>query len=201
MKLFADIESVIADRVRYPGWCELPKAVTLVSAIMALRPAVTVEIGVFGGSSLIPMALAHREIGIGTVIGIDPWSSVAASEGYTGDHLIWWGKTVDLEKVYQEFMQRIAELQLTNCVQIVRSTSDAFTPPQTIDLLHIDGQHSDQAVRDVERYASRVRVGGMVFSDDINWVGGGVLRSVAKLKTMGFRELYRAGTGGMFQRI
>jgi hypothetical protein len=46
-----------------------------------------------------------------------------------------------------------------------------------------------------------VRVGGLLFADDLNWTGGGVLRAVAKLKTMGFIELYRLDTGAMFQRV
>ena len=40
--------------------------------VLALRPAVVVEIGVWRGSSLLPMALALKELGRGQIVGVDP---------------------------------------------------------------------------------------------------------------------------------
>lgn len=195
--LFTRIDAI---QPKLPGWCVLPKAHALAAAVLTLRPDVVVEIGVFGGSSFVPMAMALKEIGRGTAIGIDPWNNAAAAKGMQGEHEKWWG-TTDLEGIYNGFTDKITSLGLNDCVKIFRMESDAVSPPPEISILHIDGNHSDQAIKDVERFASKVRIGGLCFSDDIQWEGGGVLRSVEKLKMLGFRQIYDIDKGAMFQRI
>lgn len=186
------------------GWCSLQKACDLAATVVTLRPAVTVEIGVFGGRSLIPMALACKLTGVGRIIAIDPWSAEASQEGYDATNAEWWGK-LDHESVYQDFLARLQQYELRGIVEIQRMKSADAPVPTCIDLLHVDGQHTDQAVRDVHKFAPAVRVGGMCYLDDIDWAGGGVLRAVDTIKSLGFTELYRhsgeAGTGGMFQRL
>lgn len=55
------------------GWCSLEKANALVALIVALRPCVVVELGVWMGGSAIPMALALRAVGSGQLVAIDAW--------------------------------------------------------------------------------------------------------------------------------
>jgi len=57
------------------GWCSLEKATKLINCIADIKPDLCVEIGVFGGSSFIPQALAIKENGKGEIVGIDPWSN------------------------------------------------------------------------------------------------------------------------------
>jgi predicted O-methyltransferase YrrM len=57
------------------GWCSKEKAGVLIDLILKNRPKVIVEIGVWGGKSLIPMATALRANGLGKIYGIDPWDS------------------------------------------------------------------------------------------------------------------------------
>jgi predicted O-methyltransferase YrrM len=210
MNLFTEIEQALA---KIPdGWCSLEKAQTLAAAVIALRPKNVVEIGVYSGRSFIPMAMALKEIGSGMAFGIDPYSAQASAENEVGENKDWWGR-LDHEKIYQNFMSKIAELKLEQFARIVRKKSDdiSATPGLWIDLLHIDGSHTDQAVRDVQRFASHVRCGGLVFCDDISWVGDGVKKSIAKLIELGFEERYRVvkpepSTGlqndwAVFQRI
>lgn len=188
---------------RIPGWCELDKALDLAATVIALRPKKVVEIGVYGGKSLLPMALACESINSGIVIGIDPWSPVASTEGYTGDNATWWSK-LDHEGIYRSFVENVVRLGLANRVAIERAKSDDAAVPTTIDLLHIDGQHTEQAIRDVNRFAVNVRVGGIVCVDDINWKNDGrpdVANAVEALKQLGFVELYPSGTGAFFQRV
>ncbi len=76
-------------------------------------------------------------------------------------------------------------------------------PMQEIDLLHIDGQHTEQAVKDVDRFARNVRRGGICCMDDIEWANDGdqqVKAAVERLKELGFVEKYPVGTGAMFVR-
>lgn len=182
------------------GWCDGKKAVTLGAIVMALRPDVTVEIGVFGGRSAIPIALAHKEVGWGKLLAIDPWSAEASVEGYGEADSKWWSK-LDHERIYNFFTRQVSLHSVEDYIQIIRAKSDDVPPPTSIGLLHIDGQHTDQAGRDVARFATHVIRGGIVVMDDISWSGGGVQRAVGRLEGMGFVKLYDLGTGAVYQRI
>lgn len=185
---------------RVTGWCSPEKAQDLALAVIKLRASVTVEIGVWGGRSCLPMALAHQEQNHGVVWAIDPWSPAASSEGYEKVNADWWGAQ-NHEAVYRVFLAHLKDQGLEQFVKVIRQKSDDVEPPQVVDILHLDGQHTDQAVRDIERFAPRVRVGGFVFVDDINWSGGGVARSVEKLLSMGFVKIFDRDTGAMFERV
>lgn len=181
------------------GWCSVEKAQDLALAILKTKAAVSLEVGCWGGRSAIPMALAHKEQGSGVVIVVDPWSPVASAEGYEKVNADWWGSQ-NHELVYQTFLESLKKAEVEQFVQVIRAKSDDAPVPDVIDVLHLDGQHTDQTIRDVERFASRVRPGGYVFVDDIHWTGGGVERGVAKLLTMGFTQLFVRDTGAMFER-
>lgn len=184
------------------GWCTEEKAIMLASAVVMLRPAVTVEIGVWGGRSLIPMAMAHKAIGYGRIIGIDPWSARASVQGQEREEdTKWWSDQSNHEKVYSGFMSHIKRLDLDSSVIILRSASDDVDPPEVIDLWHCDGNHGPQAIRDVERFAPKIRVGGIAFMDDVDWSGGAVGKACEKMVAMGFIPLYRLGTGMVLQRV
>lgn len=182
------------------GWCSVEKANDLALAIIKIRSSVTVEIGVWGGRSLIPMALAHREQAHGVVWAIDPWSAKASVEGYDKANSDWWGAQ-DHDLVYRNFLANLKANAVEEYVRVVRMKSDDVEPPENIGLLHLDGQHTDQTIRDVERFASKVIPNGFCFVDDIHWSGGGVERGVEKLLTLGFVKLFVRDTGAMFQRI
>jgi predicted O-methyltransferase YrrM len=71
--------SIEADVLHYMselhGWCAPGKAKLLVDLVLKTKPNIILEIGVWGGKSLIPMAYALRENGRGIAYGIDPWES------------------------------------------------------------------------------------------------------------------------------
>lgn len=197
----SNLQSKIAATVpNMGGWCSVQKANDLALAVIKLKADVTVEIGVLDGRSLIPMAMAHAEQQHGIVWAIDPWSVAASVEHQNAANSEWWGK-LDHEASHQRFLGHIATHGLGNYVKVIRQKSDDVEPPECVDLLHIDGSHSVQAIRDVERFASRVRVGGYVFADDIHWEGGMVEKAVDKLLTMGFVKIFDRDTGAMFQRV
>lgn len=181
------------------GWCSVEKANDLALAIIKLRSSVTVEIGVWGGRSVVPMALAHQEQDHGIVWAIDPWSPVASTEGYDKVNSDWWGAQ-NHEVVYRGFLDTLRLNGVERFVNVIRKKSDDVEPPPVIDMLHIDGQHTEQAVRDVERFASKVRDGGFCFVDDIGWSGGGPARAVTRLLEMGFVKVFDRDTGAMFEK-
>lgn len=184
-------------------WCSLEKAHTLAAMVIAVHPRRIVEIGVWMGGSFIPMALALKQIGGGRILGIDPWRAGASVMGQEGPNAEWWSRAPH-DDAYHYFIAKLNELDLVPISDVERITSDDYTGEirkGPIDILHIDGNHSDQAMRDVARFGSGVRCGGFVIADDIGWGGGGVGRAVEMLGHMGFVELYKLGSGAVFQKV
>ena len=181
------------------GWCSPEKANDLALAVLKTRASFVVEIGVWGGRSCIPMAMACAEQQHGVVWAIDPWSPAASVEGYDEVNAQWWGSQ-DHEAVYRGFLGIVKSNGLDQYIKVIRAKSDLVKPPEVVDLLHLDGQHSDQTTRDVMRYATKVRPGGFVYLDDLDWQGGAVRRGEERLLTMGFTRLFDRDTGAMYQR-
>src|SRR5690242_905215 len=89
------------------GWCSAEKASVLIDLIQKTRPEKIVEIGVWGGKSLVPMACALRANGFGKVFGIDPWNSASSLEEVMNEsNRAYWG-TVDHEFVYRHLIEKI----------------------------------------------------------------------------------------------
>lgn len=183
------------------GWTSVPKAHAMAMAVLTLRPQLSVEIGVFAGRGLVALGLAHKEIGSGMAIGIDPYSPINSAEGQVkeSDREFW--SSVDYNSIYRAAEDSIIKLAIQNSCKIERKTSDDFAIPGEIGVLRIDGNHGEQAIRDVERYCPRVQLGGIVFLEDINWSGGAVQRAAARLPFLGFIKLYTIDDGAAYQRV
>lgn len=179
------------------GWCTEEKAHALAAAIYTLRPEIIVEVGVWSGRSLIPMAIACREYD-GTVIAIDPWEPRESVIGQDATNSEWWGN-VNHEEIYQYFLKQYQTWGLNN-IDVRRMPSDKVKPPSHISFLHIDGNHGDQEIRDVRRFASKVRAGGLCFVDDIAWQDREFQVVLEEMDKLGFVEVYRVDSGAMFQR-
>lgn len=192
------------------GWCSLEKAFTLASTVLALRPQMVVEIGTYSGRSFFPMALALQHIGRGTAMGIDPYDAAASTEGENDANREWWGQ-LDHGRIEKHFHATIDALELRPFVDIRKFRSDAVHPPERIEVLHVDGSHTEQAMRDIARFSANVVLGGFVCLDDILWSSGAVSAGAEILKRLGFEELYRvigpeegtpySNNWAMFQRI
>lgn len=201
VELFRQIEESNI-RLKDWGWCDLTKAYALGAMVLALRPKIVVEIGVYGGRSLQPLALALKHLGSGVVIGIDPWSSAASTEGMADKaNIDWWGG-LDHERVYENCLNHLRYAGLEAFVQIIRKKSDDVDPAQwIIEILHVDGSHEETAYRDIVRYAACIRIGGLCVCDDVKWSSGAPQRGVEWLLANGFVQLYPLGTGAVFQRV
>jgi predicted O-methyltransferase YrrM len=151
------------------GWCTEHKASLLIDLILMVKPQIVVEIGVWGGKSLIPMAYALKENGCGKIHGIDPWSSSKSAEGMEGVNKEWWG-TVDHEPIMKGLVQKIQQFGLNNQIELIRKCSEDASPIFDIDLLHVDGNHSEKtSLYDVQKWVPLMRKGGVVIFDDITW--------------------------------
>jgi predicted O-methyltransferase YrrM len=155
------------------GWCTVEKALSLASNILANKAGFVVEIGVFGGRSLVPMALALQSLGRGIVYGIDPWKKEACLEGKNDSANDQWWANIDYSVIQEKCVQTIWGLNLAPHVVLLRAPSQIcaslFQSP--IDVLHIDGNHSEEtSVRDVNLWVPKVATGGFVWIDDTDWL-------------------------------
>jgi len=184
MTLPQSITSYITSRLdnsspkRMEGWCTPEKAEALARVVLDRTPELAIEIGVYAGRSLFAIALAMREVSpTARVLGIDPWSPSASIAGFETDQANrdWWMR-LDHTAIYRECVTVQSELALTN-VHLFRGTAALALPalafacsPPAIDLLHIDGNHSEaSALFDVESYVPLVRPGGTIAFDDVDW--------------------------------
>lgn len=157
------------------GWCSYDKASTLHNLVLEEKPNLIVELGVYGGRSLVPMALAQIENKKGTIIGIDPWLAEASLEGaHSTQSIGGWGgvKNTDYSYIYERCVNKIIEYNLNNCELIRMKSQEAISlfVDNSIDVLHQDGNHSeDLATIEVELYMQKLKSGGYWISDDIHF--------------------------------
>jgi hypothetical protein len=135
-----------------------------------------VEIGVYRGRLILPLALVMKAAETGEIFGIDPYSAAAAEQHddhSVGVDLRRWPSTVDWDELHAGILENINRLGVEACCHLVRARSedvaDRFAG-RSIDLLHIDGNHDRAAVlRDARLYIPKVRKDGYVVLDDVSW--------------------------------
>lgn len=153
------------------GWCTAEKAHHFIDLVLDVKPHVCVEIGVFGGSSLFPVASALKFLGQGVVIGIDPWDKLECIQYFDPiedqAHLEWWGK-VNLDHIYISYLNMLKRFQLLDyCITLKMTSAQAAAEIDAIDILYIDGNHSEiNSTQDVSLYLPKVRKGGYIWLDD-----------------------------------
>ncbi|UFS83218.1 class I SAM-dependent methyltransferase [Rhizobium sp. T136] len=157
------------------GWCSREKSMAIVKIINDIKPEICVEIGVYGGRSLIPAAAALRANGKGAIYGIETWRPDVATEHATNEvNDEWWTK-IDFHSIKSDFYRFVAEHDLASQVRLIEAPSASVSGLfDTIDYLHIDGGHSIyNAAEDVIHYSKKVRKGGAIIMDDANWPSTG----------------------------
>lgn len=154
------------------GWCTPFKAKWLADTILKDKMQFIVEIGVFTGRSLIPMAMAVQELNRGGyVLGIDPYILERQIEAVNLEPHIVWAEQVPYEKFHQEALASVLSAGVSTHCGLVRASSDEVACLiSPIDLLHVDGCHSVlSSCRDIEVWFPKVRRGGLVVFDDCEW--------------------------------
>ena len=119
-------------------------AVGILQSFLPANPEV-LEIGVWKGgwTSSVLMNVAGAQ-----VVGVDPYPGV--------------------ETVRVEMLARIKALNLTQRFRLYRSLPEVPGPKQ-FDLIHIDGDHGEEATwKDLEFAFSRLRPGGVIVVDDFS---------------------------------
>ncbi len=158
-----------------PGWCSEEKALSFIDLVLQVKPKICVEIGVYSGRSLFPVASALKFLGQGIVIGIDPWDTLECIKHFDpikdAGHFQWWSKESQLEQMRQICLNMIKRNGLEDHCKIIRATSQkAAHEIDGIDILHLDGNHSESvSIQDVKLYLPKVRSGGYIWINDTTW--------------------------------
>lgn len=160
---------------KLPGFCTIEKGKRLEQlAFEAPEPSQLIEIGVYGGRSLIALGMGLKRKGGGFVIGIDPYkkseSDKGSDNGIKGGTL--W-ENLDYDKMYTDAFDAIFNVGLKGFAGILRKSSieviDDFENEE-VDILHQDGNHSTEiSSKEVEIWTPKIRKGGLWIMDDTNW--------------------------------
>lgn len=203
------LRSEIADMIslkRRPiieGWLTQEKAEVLAGLVIDHKPQVLVEVGVFGGRSVFAQALALRENGMGVIWGIDPWALDAALEGDIGEeNKKWWTENINLEQIYLGFVHGVIDLQLSKYINWIRergSVAARMFADKSIDLLHLDANHSEAAsCREVESWHRKVKPGGFIVADDTDWPS--VQKSLKMIRGFNYKSVHEQKEFAVFQK-
>lgn len=167
-------KQAIALMKQVEGWCSEEKASVLVDLILRTKPDIIVEIGVWGGKSLLPMSYALQANRQGVIYGIDPWSNAASVEAVENEINRAFWSYVDHEAIMRALIQKMVQFDLGDHIALIRSTSEDAPLIEDIDILHIDGNHSDKtSFIDVTKWVPLVKSGGWIIFDDMTWYENG----------------------------
>jgi hypothetical protein len=152
------------------SWCSEEKANLLMDLIYLAKPEVCVEVGVFSGSTVLPVATVLKYLQHGNLIAIDAWSNAEAIKNMEHDdpNRAWWSQ-VYMDGIYQMFITRLAERALTSYCRIFRNPSDVAAHfVDEIDFLHLDGDYCEKgSIQDVQLYLPKVKSGGYILLSNL----------------------------------
>jgi hypothetical protein len=192
-----------ADVYTLPGWCSHIKADRLYNLVVETKPELSVELGVYGGRSFLPLALGHKANNKGRAVGVDPWSAKASVANYAPEDINYrWWINLDHESIYGHLQTALTEHSLHGHTEIKRCRSldvvDAFGT-ETIDILHQDGNHSEVgSCLEVNRYCDKVKHNGFWVMDDTDWPSTKKAQNL--LLECGFVMFEDYGNWAIFQR-
>ena len=152
------------------SWCSAPKIDLMMELIHQIKPEVCVEIGVFTGSSLLPVAATLKYLRKGHVYAIDAWSNQETVKHINNDdpNYVWWSN-VDMQAAQKACQELVARWELHSFCSLMQVTSSAAAPQlPEIDFLHLDGNFSKEgSLADVELYLPKVKAGGYILLSNL----------------------------------
>ena len=161
---------------RLPGWCPEQKAGWMIDQILQNGCKLAVELGVYAGRSVFPIALAIAANHGGAVYAVDAWENAVATSAPTDEQDHAWWENVDLVAIKSLFLREMVAQNLVSLIKILELPSAEACAAvsrqvgQNIDFLHIDGAHAEeQAIFDVTHWSQLVAPGGTIVLDDIDW--------------------------------
>jgi predicted O-methyltransferase YrrM len=141
-----------------------------------VKPKTIVELGTYKGTSFFAMAQAIKDEGLKTkLIGVDTWEGDIHTGFYQNQIY------KDVKKIKSSFYKNVQiTLQQMTFDEALKEVKD-----HSIDVLHIDGLHTYEAVKhDFETWQDKVSETGIILFHDIHYKkrGFGVYKYWAELK-------------------
>lgn len=177
------------------GWCSIEKANKMMEVVTKCNPKLILELGVFGGRSLLALAIASKNVNnTSKVIGVDAWNKLSALEGINDNaNNEWWSK-IDYDMMYNYTIELMKKHNVDNIVELWKSKSCDVANKfliNSIDIIHQDSNHSEEtSTNEVELYWDKVIPGGYWIFDDTNWET--TQRAQHLLESKGYTEIYAA---------
>ena len=167
-------QSVCTALPQIEGWCSREKALNFIDLVLEVEPDVCVDIGAFGGSSVFPVASTLKFLNHGIIYTIDPWNVVESIRHF--DPIVnivdfaWWSK-LNYDAIYNSYQKMLKRYDLqAYCITLKMTSEVAVDKIENIDILYIDGGHSETAfLTDVVLYLPKVRSGGYIWMNDSLW--------------------------------
>jgi hypothetical protein len=170
-----------------PGQCDHPKLEALTAIFRWMPPGDIVEIGTLWGRSAVALAFLARHYRIGNLLCVDPWRTEELHQGITAVDAVF--DEAPMDEIFEAFRMNLAPFQGMANYARQRSEKAAFRYAhehyfttedlgstgytREIALLHIDGNHSLDSVRqDISLWHRFVRAGGWIVFDDYCWPFG-----------------------------
>ena len=177
-----------------PGECDDAKLEAMIAIFRRMPPGDLVEIGSLWGRSAVALAFLAKHYQIGNLLCVDPWRSAEIHQGIEAVDGVF--DTAPLEEIFEAFRINLSAFE--GSVNYARACSaDAasmYTAQRSfltedfgrtiysgrIALLHIDGNHALEAVRnDIAAWRRLVRPNGWIVLDDYCWPFGDGPREAA----------------------
>ena len=193
----AEAASLLLNADAIPGMCSHEKAYALCEIARYAPEGDIVEIGSWWGKSAYILAQLAKSYQIGCLLCVDPWSQVHLMQ-HDGTSLVDAASSrVDADEALRIFEMNLLPVNARHINYLRLPSVDAAKQYKTsptvstatfgetcfrgrISILHIDGNHSEQAVRaDVEAWSNLVVVNGWIIFDDYLWPHGEGPRRVA----------------------
>ncbi len=187
-------------------WCLPQKAELIMDVIVSERLNNCVEIGVFTGSSFLPIVSSLKYLGQGHAYAIDAWSNEEAIK-YMDDedpNKNWWAQ-VNMRKAHTFFQKRIQSFR-KYYTELYSTSEEAAHQIGEIDFLHLDGNYTTEgSLEDGILYCPKVKIGGYILVSNAHIC---IDHDLPKLDLLyyieGFCDIIRMVEGGnaiLYQKI
>jgi len=169
-------QEIVEARATVYGWCSPEKLHSFIDLVLEVKPELCVEIGAYGGASVLPVALTLKFLGDGMIVAIDPWDffeCIRYLDPFKYEEIWRTWLSIPMEVVDADFHAMIKRCKLENVCIPLRTTSEKAASQfedGSIDILHIDGDHSERgSMLDVTLYEPKIRPGGYIWLTDALW--------------------------------
>lgn len=191
------LAALIADAVPVYGECTTDKIIGLCAACADAPPGDLIEIGTFFGKSALVLNRLADHFRLGATIAVDPWDAGISVQHQSPDTIQKLSNVWDWQKVFEGFLL-LMQARHAKPFNYIRATSTQafnkyinsnkiqsaeFGETETaglISILHLDGNHDENAVaEDCALWSQRIKAGGWIIFDDYEWSQGDGPRKVA----------------------